>query len=44
MFKRSSALVSVLGLSFALSSISTAFAFDFDRKLLAPDGASGDEF
>ncbi|MGK7946391.1 MAG: FG-GAP repeat protein [Microcystaceae cyanobacterium] len=44
MFKRSYALVCLLGLSLGLSSIPAAFAFEFDKKLLAPDGTDFDSF
>ena len=44
MFKHSYGLVSLLGLSLGLLFTHSAFAFDFDKKLLAPDGAGGDFF
>ena len=44
MFKHSHALVYLLGLSLGLLSPHSASAFDFDKKLLAPDGAADDHF
>ncbi|MGK7933817.1 MAG: FG-GAP repeat protein [Microcystaceae cyanobacterium] len=44
MFRQSYVFVSVLGLSFGLLSVDAAIAFDFERKLLAPDGSFGDVF
>ncbi len=44
MFKRSSALVSLLGLSLGLLCTPSASAFEFDKKLVAPDGARDDSF